>query len=125
MRKRIGTKMSFERFSTSDVYMFEHVGGFIQCCGCLLTDWSFDNDSEGFPELTTPREALEHLDRHEEVGHDIGNARNRIIKEYPDLDIKIQPYERSPEEEERIRARMKAVFEQHPPQQFRDRSNGE
>lgn len=113
--------MSFERFSTSDIYMFEHVGGFIECCGCWLSDW----DTEPFPQFATPREALDHLDRHELVGHDIGHARINILNEYPDLDTSIEPYVRSPEEEERIRAKLKAAFEKHPLQQFRDRSNGE
>lgn len=95
--------MSFERFSSSDVYIFEHVGGFIECCGCWLVDW----DTEPFPQLKTPRKALAHLDVHEKAGHDIGRARESIEKEYPNLDIEIQPYN------------------QHPPQGFRDKSNGE
>jgi hypothetical protein len=98
--------MSFERFSSSDVYIFEHVGGFIQCCGCWLADW----DTEEFPQLKTPREALAHLDRHEEVGHDIGGARRRIEKEYPDLDIQIEPYVTPPEVRERQLARMRELF---------------
>lgn len=96
--------MSFERFSSSDVYIFEHVGGFIECCGCLFTDW----DTESFPQLKTPRAAIAHLDIHEMAGHNIGGARVRIEKEYPNLDIEIKPYER-----------------QHPPQRFRDKGNGE
>lgn len=124
--------MSFERFSTSDIYMFEHVGGFIECCGCWFSDWgiSIEEKVEYFPQFRTPREALAHLDTHENAGHDIGGARHRIIKEYPDLDIEIQPYQRTPEEEARhtklmndIKARFAAY--EHPPQQFRDRSNGE
>jgi hypothetical protein len=69
--------------------MFEHVGGFIQCCGCWFGHLE---DSESFPEFSTPREALVHLDVHENAGHDIGGARNRIVKEYPDLDVQIEPY---------------------------------
>jgi hypothetical protein len=85
--------MSFERFSSSDVYIFEHVGGFIECCGCLFNDLlPYDDDSEGFPQLATPREALEPLDHHEKAGHDIGKARNSIIETYPDLDVEIEPY---------------------------------
>lgn len=102
--------MSFERFSTSDIYMFENVGGFIECCGCWFGDWGFsiEDDGEPFPQFYTPRQALAHLDAHEKAGHDIGNARNRIMQEYPNLDIEIQPYKR-----------------QHPPLQFRDAGNGE
>ena len=118
--------MSFERFYSSDIYMFEHVGGFIECCGCWFSgDWL--ETQVYFPQFKTPREALAHLDTHENAGHDIGNARNRIIKEYPDLDIEIQPYKRT-EEQEIIHRKLiddiKAKY-QHPPQQFRDRSNGE
>lgn len=99
--------MSFERFSSSDVYIYEHVGGFIECCGCLFSDW----DTEPFPQLKTPREALAHLDRHEEVGHDIGGARRRIEKEYEgNLDKEIEPYVTPPEVRERQRARMREIF---------------
>ena len=80
--------MSFERFSTSDIYMFESVEGFIECCGCLLADW----DAGGFTLSKTPREALKHLDRHEEIGHDIGVAREVILDIFPDLDIEIEPW---------------------------------
>ena len=114
--------MSFERFSSSDVYIYEHVGGFIECYGCLFSDW---DDSEPFPQLKTPREALAHLDRHEEAGHDIGKARKRIKKEYRNLDIEIEPYEVDPEIRARVRSAMKLSMQQHPPQEFRDKSNGE
>ena len=79
--------MSFERFISSDIYMFEHVGGYIECCGCLFAGWGITvDDDEISILLDTPRQALAHLDRHEEAGHDIGGARARIIKTYPDLD---------------------------------------
>lgn len=115
--------MSFERFSTSDVYIFEHVSGFIECCGCLFTDW---DGSESFPQLKTPREALEHLYKHIDAGHDIGHAAVRIIKEYPDLDIEIQPYVPSPEVVKAREAFFKSLKDEvHPPKEFRDKSNGE
>lgn len=98
--------MSFERFSSSDVYIFEHASGFIECCGCLFSDW----DAEPFPQLKTPREALTHLDKHEAAGHDIGGARKRIEKEYSDLDAPIEPYVENPEVTERIRAKMREIF---------------
>jgi hypothetical protein len=123
--------MSFERFSSSDIYMYEHVGGWIECCGCWFSGWgiSVEENVEYFPQLKTPREALEHLDAHENAGHDIGNARNRIMQEYPNLDIKIQQYKPTGKEKiihrnlmDDIKARYGNEF---PPQQFRDRSDGE
>jgi len=107
--------MSFERFSTSDIYIFEHVGGFIECCGC----WLGDDWTEGgveFPHFDTPREALSHLNVHENAGHDTGNARKRITQEYPDLDIKIEPYKPTPEQEARNREvfeKLRAAYEEN------------
>ena len=108
--------MSFERFSSSDVYIFEHVGGFIQCCGCWLDGGNFgltieENEDSWFVNLKTPREALAHLDRHEAAGHDIGGARRRIEKEYEDLDAPIEPYVRSEEDAERIREKMRKAWD--------------
>ena len=115
--------MSFERFFSSDVYIFEHAGGFIQCCGCQLTKVDED-EIFGFANLA-PREALAHLDLHEAAGDDIGAARLRIEKEYPDLDIAIEPYKRDPADSERLKARILEAWKEHPPVGFRDRSNGE
>ena len=98
--------MSFERFSSSDIYIYDHVGGFIECCGCNLIDPE-NGEIFGFAHLKTPREALAHLDVHEERGDDIGGARRRIEKEYEDLDAPIEPYVRSAEDEARIRALIK------------------
>jgi hypothetical protein len=107
--------MSFERFSSSDVYIFEHVGGFIQCCGCWLDGGNFglsveENENSWSVDLKTPREALAHLDRHEKAGHDIGGARRRIEKKYEDLDAPIEPYVRTLDEEARNRERFKKLF---------------
>jgi hypothetical protein len=95
--------MSFERFSSSDIYMFEHVSGFIQCCGCWFGEI---DDSELFPEFKTPREALAHLDVHENAGHDTGEARERIIEDYPDLDVQIEPYVQPPDLHEKLKAKI-------------------
>jgi hypothetical protein len=106
--------------------MFEHVSGFIQCCGCWFGGYGLTIDEDDWnSNFNTPREALAHLDIHEAAGHDIGAARVRIEKEYPDLDIEIQPYKEDPELFERITAKVRALYEQHPPQKFRDKSNGE
>lgn len=118
--------MSFERFSSSDVYIFEHVGGYIQCCGCSLnyqksllrpteekiTDYLAKSDSEDgdfdfdMVNLETPRDALAHLDEHVALGDDIGAAKQRILSEYPDLDVKIEPYVRDPESAKRLQQKL-------------------
>lgn len=83
--------MSFERFFSSDVYVFEHVGGWVECCACLLDEQ--DDDHWGF-QAPTPREMIEHLKLHDQAGFDTGDAIPNIMKGYRDLDTIIQPYER-------------------------------
>lgn len=55
--------MSYARFGAdSDVYMYHHVGGFIDCCACSL--------NEGKRTLLNTRsEAISHLIKHKEAGH--------------------------------------------------------
>jgi|SaaInl3SG_22_DNA_1037383.scaffolds.fasta_scaffold00923_30 hypothetical protein len=54
--------MSYARFGWdgSDVYIFLHVGGFIQCCGC-----QFPNDGHGSFNAYTTQEMVDHLKKHE------------------------------------------------------------
>jgi hypothetical protein len=53
--------MSYARFSTtSSVYVYAHVGGFIECCGCLLgEEWEFHSRED----------IVEHMRDHVESGH--------------------------------------------------------
>lgn len=119
--------MSFERFGSSDLYIFEHVGGYIECCGCSLIDPD-KGEIFAFAQLKTPREALDHLDAHELRGDDIGGARSRIEKEYKDLDAPIEPYAEDAEVTARRKERFREMFksmEKFPTDRFRDASNGE
>lgn len=103
--------LSFSRFGEADVYVFEHVGGFIQCCGCSLAEGEIDiDDNFGMYDADTPREMLAHLDRHEEAGDDVDITRVRILKEYENLDAPIEPYVRSEEDEKRIREMMRKAW---------------
>lgn len=111
--------MSYCRFIEGDVYLFFHVGGYYDCCACLLADkvhtiftkGSEDSnpdvanfvrdcfDGRGFCEncggegcdscmmhgstaMETAEEALEHLKKHLEAGHDVpGRAIDRLEEE--------------------------------------------
>ncbi|MGZ9829885.1 hypothetical protein ACXYTP_23510 [Tsukamurella ocularis] len=55
--------MSYARFSAeSDVYVFAHYQGFVQCCGCILGDeWDFH----------TLDALLAHLQEHVAAGHTV------------------------------------------------------
>lgn len=102
--------MSFSRFGEADVYVFEHVGGFIQCCGCPLAQGEIGiDDNFGMYDAKTPREMLEHLEKHEALGHDVWLAKARIGVTYKDLDAPLEPYVEKP----------------FPPENFRDIANGE
>jgi hypothetical protein len=102
--------MSFARFTSSDVYIFEHSGGFIQCCGCSLVEPE-DGEMFGSANLNTPREAIKHLKKHKKAGENVGGAIKRIKETYEDLDAPIEPYVESPEVLDRIRKRFRELYE--------------
>jgi hypothetical protein len=54
--------MSYCRFSQGDVYLFENVYGYFDCCGCKL---------RGMDRFLTRRETLAHLEEHRSAGHDV------------------------------------------------------
>jgi len=60
--------MSYARFGwdDSDVYVFLHVGGFIECCACILAheDW------EPFQAGDT-QTMIDHLKKHQMSGHTV------------------------------------------------------
>ena len=86
--------MSYARFGgESDVYVYEHFAGFIQCCGCSMVDPE-DDEIFAFFEAKTAREMLSHLDSHRGRGDAVPNyCYDRIKEEYEDLDGKILPFE--------------------------------
>lgn len=104
--------MSYARMSDdSDVYIFSHASGFIQCCGCSITEPE-DYEWVGFANLKTAREALEHLDKHVELGHTIPQrAFDRIREEHEDLDAPIEEYVTPPEVRERVRKMLKEKWQ--------------
>lgn len=107
--------MSYARFGWdgSDVYIYEHVGGFIECCGCSITEPDGHEDF-GFFHAQTAREILTHIDKHIAQGdHVPDDCISRIKKEHPDLDAQIPPYVQTPEEREATRKRFLEIMEKH------------
>jgi len=103
--------VSYARMSDeSDVYVYEHYAGFIECCGCRLTAPE-DYEDVGFARLSTAREALEHLEWHVHEGDKVpAYTFENIRKEHEDLDAPIEPYVTPPEVRERQLARMRELF---------------
>lgn len=84
--------MSYCRFLGADAYIYEHAGGFIECCGCSLTDRE-DGEIFGFFRANTAREMLAHMDEHRAAGDYIPErAYDGIRADNPDLDKQIEPY---------------------------------
>lgn len=104
--------MSYARFNGTDseVYVYEHSAGFIECCGCRLTA-AEEGEDLGFARLSTAREALVHLDWHVREGDLVPQrAFDRIREEHEDLDAPIEPYVTPPEVRERQRKLMQKLF---------------
>jgi hypothetical protein len=103
--------MSYSRFGIdSDTYIYEHAGGFIECCGCGLPP-AEGNEVLGLTRLNTAREALEHAQKHLDAGHMVPDRLfTRIREEYPDLDSQILPYVTDPVEAIARKARMKELY---------------
>lgn len=76
--------MSYCRFFNSDVYLFEHVGGYAECCGCSLRD---------NPEFDTPLLALDHLLEHIEAGDYVPDYAIERLKVEVETGYKYTPYE--------------------------------
>ena len=58
--------MSYCRFSNADIYLYEDIAGYICCCACLLTESEWVSI-----ELYSPQEALDHVKKHREAGHNV------------------------------------------------------
>lgn len=100
--------MSYCRFGSGDVYMYEHVGGFIECCTCSLAPLEKQNmsglaeflglsrdlhpemfedfDSHASLEFNSRTSALEHLQSHRDAGHVVPEyAFERLRQELKDV----------------------------------------
>jgi hypothetical protein len=85
--------MSYARFSAeSDVYVYHHYMGWIECCACNITPVE-QGENVGFFRAYTAREILDHLGMHSMIGESIPErCFARIREEYPDLDAPIEEY---------------------------------
>jgi hypothetical protein len=86
--------MSYARMNgvDSDVYVYHHYMGWIECCGCSITE-AEDHEDLGFFKAHTAREILEHLDAHVSIGDIVPDrCYSRIREEYPDIDSAIEAY---------------------------------
>lgn len=64
--------MAYTRFFDSDLYIYPHVEGHIECCACWLNE-SKDEYSLFLAnvKITNDDDLKEHLDRHAKAGHNM------------------------------------------------------
>lgn len=102
--------MSYARmgWDGSDVYVYHHANGWIECCGCSITEPDVEYEVLGFFRAYTARHMLEHLDLHIQRGdHVPDRCIERIRSDYPDLDYEIEVYVTPPEVLKRVREKMR------------------
>ncbi len=81
--------MSYARWGcdNSDVYVYAHCDGGIECCGCFL------NNVSSSPIFSTSGEILAHLDEHRASGDFVPDyTYQSILEDYPNLNEVIPPY---------------------------------
>lgn len=102
--------MSYARFDDyNDVYMYHHYQGFIECCGC----WISDEIPEGYvdipaPRFKTPRRAIRHLMEHISKGYKVSEITfDRIYGEYAEcMDEPLEPFIETADQAARQKARL-------------------
>ena len=65
----------FGPWSPSDLYIYDDVGGFTNCCGCKLPE-----QSQGF-QSTDLQEMLDHIAEHRAAGHNVHDGLEDLITE--------------------------------------------
>lgn len=63
--------MAYSRFFDSDIYIYPHVDGYIECCACWLNE-KLETGLFGLSEKIRDDQSLEeHIDEHILAGHNI------------------------------------------------------
>ena len=63
--------MAYSRFFDSDIYIYPHIDGYIECCACWLNE-KLETGLFGLSEKIRDDQTLEeHIDEHILAGHNI------------------------------------------------------
>jgi hypothetical protein len=67
-----GKQMAYSRFFDSDIYIYSHIDGYIECCACWLNDKLEDYSLFGLSEkITNDEQLIAHLEEHAKVDHNM------------------------------------------------------
>lgn len=76
--------MAYSRFWDSDIYIYPHVDGYIECCACWLNE-SLETGLFGLSEKIADDSHLEaHIDEHLLAGHNVPDDLLKEILDDPD-----------------------------------------
>ena len=76
--------MAYSRFFDSDIYIYSHIDGYIECCACWLNE-RLDIGVFGLSEkITNDDQLTAHLDEHILAGHSIPYDLLQEILDDPD-----------------------------------------
>lgn len=77
--------MAYARFFDSDIYIYSHVDGYIECCACWLNDKLEEYSLFGLSEKIQDDETLlAHIQEHRARGHNIPDDLEQEILSDPD-----------------------------------------
>lgn len=83
--------MAYSRFTDSDIYIYPHVGGWIECAACWLNErsdeYSLFSMSE---EIYNDQHLIAHIAEHIKAGHDVPEGLLAMILEDKDRYGKIK-----------------------------------
>lgn len=95
--------MSYCRFGEGDVYVFLNVGGYLDCCGCILREYEWVDDEtrpifKGYfkpigeiihTEFFTTADMINHLQLHIDKGHHVPNECIKALLEDQEVNDKL------------------------------------
>lgn len=77
--------MAYARFFDSDIYIYAHVGGYIECCACWLNENLDEYSLFGLSDkITNDDQLIEHIRQHRQLGHNIPDDLEEEILSDPD-----------------------------------------
>ena len=86
--------MAYSRFYDSDIYIYSHVGGWIECQSCFLNEpkdeYSLFSMSE---QIYDDKHLVAHIRQHRQLGHNIPDGLEEEILSDPDrYDLSDSPW---------------------------------
>ncbi len=76
--------MAYSRFFESDIYIYPHVEGYIECCACWLNEKLEDTLFGLSSKITDDSQLIKHISDHRLAGHNVPDGLEEEILSDPD-----------------------------------------